>query len=101
MRKFEQPLSVGLCLTRKPGYLRQTRPDQGDGKSALNHLVERSNEGLQFGGGKELHLIEEEDHTRVMLPSGFADSDEKLGEVLIEMPGIGETFSRNRRPAPR
>lgn len=60
----------------------------------LDHLVECSDEGLQLGGGEELHFVEEEYDSCFVLAGGFADGDQHSGEVLVELSGVGETFGR-------
>jgi hypothetical protein len=59
------------------------------GSFALGDLVQRGDQGFEFGAVEELHLVEQEDDAGLVLGRRFAEGDEEVGEVVAEVAGVG------------
>jgi hypothetical protein len=50
--------------------------------------MQRGDQGLQLRGGEELDLVEQEDHTRLVLGGRFAEDDKQIREILPQITEI-------------
>ena len=56
--------------------------------------MERRDQCLKLGGGKEMNLVDEEDNATVLLLGGLAERDQEISEVVIEGAAIGKACRR-------
>jgi hypothetical protein len=74
---------------RRPGKLREPRSGERHRQLPLHGSVDGADQRLQLGFGQELDLVEQEHHAPGALRCGVADRLEHVGEIVVEVPGVG------------